>query len=280
MFRCAVRGVALVMFATTLGLVAGQASASPGWINRCPYSHSLMDDPIVFPGQPGASHLHDFFGAKDTDAASTYRSMRRGGTTCQARDTAGYWLPALYENGRRVLPKGGDTREQLYYRDSNLRPGTRVRPFPRGLQLIAGNSHATSLKENPLVGEEIYWGCSDNHPEGKFVTPVNCATGIISLHVGFPNCWDGAHRSMARFPTSVVYPEDGVCPRSNPIPLPRLIARFEYPVGTKTGLIKLSSGPTYTIHGDFWNTWKQHALKVLVSRCLNADRDCGSFPRT
>ena len=29
---------------------------------RCGYSHPLTDDPIVFPGQPGASHFHDFFG--------------------------------------------------------------------------------------------------------------------------------------------------------------------------------------------------------------------------
>ena len=48
-------------------MVAAVASAgSPGWITECPYSHSAPDDPIRFPGQPGASHLHDFFGVTTT----------------------------------------------------------------------------------------------------------------------------------------------------------------------------------------------------------------------
>ena len=56
-------------------IVAVPQAASAG--NRgnfavaCPYSHSLMDDPIVYPGQPGASHMHDFFGNVATDAFST-----------------------------------------------------------------------------------------------------------------------------------------------------------------------------------------------------------------
>ncbi len=33
----------------------------------CPYSHSFKDDPIVFPGQPGASHMHSFFGNTSTE---------------------------------------------------------------------------------------------------------------------------------------------------------------------------------------------------------------------
>jgi uncharacterized protein DUF1996 len=260
-------------------LTSTQASADAGWLNLCPYSHSLKDDPIVFPGQPGASHLHDFFGAKHTDASSTLRSMRQGGTTCEKHDTAGYWVPALYEHGHRVLPTGGGVRQELYYRDDNLRPGTHVTPFPRGIQLISGNSHATSIQDNPELGEELYWGCSDNHPGSKFTSPISCASGAISLHVGFPNCWDGKHLSMAEVPNAVVYPEDGKCPGSHPVALPRLIERFEYPVGTKSDHITLSSGPSYTVHGDFWNTWKQRALKRLVNRCLNHDRDCGTFPR-
>ncbi|MFL5737412.1 MAG: DUF1996 domain-containing protein [Actinomycetota bacterium] len=272
--------IAVSMALLGMSFLPAGASASPGWINRCPYSHSLKDDPVVFPDDVGASHLHDFFGAKDTRATSTYRSMRRGGTTCVPHDTAGYWVPALYEDGHRILAKGGATRQQLYYRDSNLRAGTHVRAYPRGMQLIAGDSHARSIRGNRELGEEIYWGCSDNQPEGKFTQPIDCSTGIMTLHVGFPNCWDGKHLSMARVPGAVVYPEDGMCPASHPIALPRLIARFEYPVGKMTGHIRLSSGPAFTIHGDFWNTWKQHALQELVVRCLNADRDCGSFPRT
>ena len=63
----------------------------------CPFSHSASDDPIVFPGRPGLSHRHDFFGSTVTDADSTARRLRAAGTTtCDlAGDTAAYWAPAL-----------------------------------------------------------------------------------------------------------------------------------------------------------------------------------------
>ena len=48
-----------------------KADAKPGWIVSCTYSHSLPDDPIVAFRQPGGSHLHDFVGARTTDAFST-----------------------------------------------------------------------------------------------------------------------------------------------------------------------------------------------------------------
>src|SRR5919197_133805 len=68
-----------------LGLPAPAAAAGPPgqFVVRCPYSHSLMDDPIVFPGQPGASHMHDFFGNESVNAFSTMASMLAGQTTCR-----------------------------------------------------------------------------------------------------------------------------------------------------------------------------------------------------
>src|SRR3954452_17242164 len=49
----------------------------------CPFSHQAPDDPIVYPGQPGKSHLHTFFGNATTDASSSYDSLRAGATTCR-----------------------------------------------------------------------------------------------------------------------------------------------------------------------------------------------------
>ena len=69
---------------------------------HCGYSHTLKDDPIVYPGQPGASHTHDFFGSTTTNANSTDASMIASGSTCNiAGDTAGYWTPALYDLSRK-----------------------------------------------------------------------------------------------------------------------------------------------------------------------------------
>lgn len=261
-------------------------ASSPGWITICPRTHSAPDDPIVFPHQPGAAHLHEFFGNRSTDANSTYSSMTRARTSCRSRaDTAGYWVPALFEDGRYVSPigrlaDGGRTRSVFYYRADNVSASYRARhpvePFPRNFRLIAGDSHATSIADQPVLGEEIYWGCSDNSTE-KLKRPPSCASGAISLHVGFPNCWNGKVTRRNDSP-NVVYPSSDVCPRKYPRLLPRLIFRIEYPVGTSTGRITLASGPSYTMHGDFWNTWKQPALERLVRSCLRRDVDCGNNP--
>ena len=93
---------------TTLVLLVSLLAAWPGWISpahadattkggfvvTCRYSHTAQDDPIVYPGQPGASHSHDFFGNESTNAGSTYQTMVEGTSNCGVgRDTAGYWIP-------------------------------------------------------------------------------------------------------------------------------------------------------------------------------------------
>jgi len=252
-------------------------AASSGWLLKCGLARSLPDDPIVHPGMRGMSHLHDFFGNTSIDAMSTYQSMRAAGTTCPAGDTAGYWTPALLRNGVKISPAGQGVREQVYFRANNLAAGTHIEPFPPDLRVIAGNSRAKSPSENPKLGREIYWGCSDNSVSGKPVAPpASCPSGIITLHVGFPNCWDGV-LTHANDTPHLRYPSGGKCPPGFGRALPRLILRTEYPVGVSTGMTMLSSGPTFTIHADFWNTWDQAKLQALVDNCLNAGKSCGTF---
>ena len=52
---------------------------------RCDSSHIAPDDPIVHPNMAGMSHLHQFFGNRTTNAASTAQSLRGQATTCSAR---------------------------------------------------------------------------------------------------------------------------------------------------------------------------------------------------
>lgn len=42
------------------------------FLAECPYTHRAPDDPIVFPGLPGASHMHSFFGNDTTHAGLTW----------------------------------------------------------------------------------------------------------------------------------------------------------------------------------------------------------------
>src|SRR5262249_39943002 len=47
----------------------------------CDYSHMKFDDPIVYPGEPGRSHLHAFFGNTEADAFSTADSLANEGNS-------------------------------------------------------------------------------------------------------------------------------------------------------------------------------------------------------
>lgn len=63
------------------------------------------DDPIVYPGQPGRAHWHQFYGWTSIDAFDTYQSLQTeaGYSTCETPDPAGprannhsgYWTSAM-----------------------------------------------------------------------------------------------------------------------------------------------------------------------------------------
>src|SRR5262245_18243987 len=178
---------------------------------NCRFSHASNDDPIVHPGEPGRSHAHTFFGNRSTDAESTPASLRAARTTCRPRaDKAAYWVPTLYQDGREVRPAKG----QFYY---NLRGFDRMRAFPAGLKMIAGDAHA----HHPQRTRVVHWACGGSAGVrlGRSATapstcPVvhkvfraftrTCPTcplvrrnfpariqTFVELHVNFPDCWDG-----------------------------------------------------------------------------------------
>src|SRR5688572_9125133 len=110
------RLVFLIVFTLLLLAIPVAALAAPGWIVSCQYSHGNSDDPIVFPGQVGAAHAHEYAGARTTNANSTPDLMRAGATSCAIPgDRAGYWTPALYKNGVLLHPQGSGTKNVLFY---------------------------------------------------------------------------------------------------------------------------------------------------------------------
>jgi Domain of unknown function (DUF1996) len=171
-------GVALLSLVMTSAAVA-----SDGWLMRSQdsgastYTGSRADDPIVFPGKPRATHMHDFFCNKAITARSTYKQMVVAATSSPSGDTAGYWAPALYKNGVKINPAGRGTRQQIYYRDNNLSSGTKITPFPRGFKMVVGDQRATSLGDanainrasgiGSKIGSEIYWGALRQQLLGK-----------------------------------------------------------------------------------------------------------------
>src|SRR4051812_893588 len=109
----------LVLVAAVLAgpLPSAQAASAGQFSLACSYHHMLPDDPIVFPGQAGMSHSHDFAGAHSTRAASTNASLLSGATTCsRPADHSAYWVPTLYQDGVPVHPR----EFRAYYRSSGF----------------------------------------------------------------------------------------------------------------------------------------------------------------
>lgn len=255
------------------GLVATTASASdrPGEFRAdCLFSHRLMDDPIVRPGLPGAFHSHDFFGNRSTDALSTIATLRRGRSSCEpAADRSAYWVPTLYEADGRVLTA---TAFSAYYTTPNTRP-RRVRPFPRGLKMLAGDMEARAPQTDPLVAA---WTCL-----GARVSPAptigRCPAGSrLEFRLRFPDCWNGRELDSSDHRRHMAYSVAGRCPRSRPVAVPALELRVTYPTRGTAGMA-LASGPSYTAHGDFINAWSPADLNRRVRKCLRAATRCDPY---
>ena len=263
---------ALAVAAAGSWLVVGtspnaDAAAAGLWKIDCGYSHSVPDDPIVYPGKPGASHLHDFFGNVSTNANSTYQSMDGVTSTCANNDRAAYWVPALYQNGKKIKPNGAI----IYYTTSAGDPKKQM-SFPPDMRVVIGNAKATTAAEQQ---GQIEWGCSDNSQIGKTI-PANCTSGNIQVRIKFPPCWDGV-TVKGNAIDHLRYPSRGVCPKGFPHALPAMRFNTSYKVGTTTGKITLSSGSVFSIHADFMNTWDQATLDSLVKKCFHGQANCGHF---
>lgn len=267
------RRIFLALALVALLPVAGQPAAatvdrSAGWIVGCRFSHRSMDDPIVMPGMADMSHSHDFFGNETTDANSTLASLQTGPTTCSlGDDNAAYWAPTLYKNGEAVTPD----KAAIYYRTQV--DGGVVQSFPAGLEMIAGDSHATG----PQPIDIVYYNCHSG-PDQHRARPYNCPGSTIDAHIRFPQCWDGVHLDSPDHKSHLTYATDqhGVrsCPADYPVVLPRLIIRISWPISNAGG-VTLASGEAYTLHADFFNAWNETTLSTLVDRCINAGVNCG-----
>jgi hypothetical protein len=234
----------------------------------CTFAHRAKDDPIVDPGQPGASHSHDFYGNESTNAASTIGSLRGKPTTCaDPDDTASYWAPTLYRGNDPVTAY----RLRAYYRAVPGQDVTTVHAPPLGLIMLAGNHDAISPQPTSMVG----WGCGFT-PRRLVSRPPNDCTDIspLTMQLFFPNCWNGRTLDSADHRSHMAYSVDGVCPPDHPVPITQLQLTIEYPVWGPTGTLRLSSGPTITAHGDFMNSWRESRLYYEVELCIHAKANC------
>jgi len=267
----------------------------------CQAGHLAYDDPIVYPGQPGKSHLHQFFGNTETNAFSSYQSLRTSGNSTCMNDLnrSGYWIPAMFDGkGNVVKPEF----VSIYYkRLPNTSPDCFTQgakgciPIPRGLRYVFGYDLVTNT--TPTGGG--YFNCDG--PVGQCVAghfstiteaAANCAPGCkIGAVINAPDCWDGkrldspGHREhMANFGYGDWgYPK---CPDTHPYVIPTFTLGAWYPVSDDRadtwflssdiipGKPQLKAGESF--HADWFGAWDDNILDGFENGCINDFLNCNT----
>ncbi|MEO3753068.1 DUF1996 domain-containing protein [Streptomyces sp. B6B3] len=238
------------------------------FVAECTFSHQLPDDPIVFPGLAGASHMHSFFGSTVTNAHTNLGDLLASDSTCDpAIDLSSYWVPTLFVNGQAVQPQSAT----FYYLGEGVNDPSRIQPLPQGLKIVAGNAVASGPDQSIARWSCLHAGHVD--PSKDFVT---CPAGTaLESYLDFPQCWNGVDLDSPNHKDHMAYPVNGACPATHPVPVPKLRQVLRYPVNGDPSGFELASGPGYTMHGDFFNAWPVDEMARRVANCINPVIKCG-----
>lgn len=263
---------------------------------ECEFSHFSYDDPIVYPGQPEAAHLHMYFGNTDANAYSTYNSIiNTGASTCNGHELnrTSYWAPAVFDGQGNVLTP---RRALIYYKSFGKQAGTTV-PYPENMQIVAQSTVNVSSND-PNVASfqcENHYGGGDNQKQD---TMPNCIGGtagdggqmLFEMNIKFPQCYSG--KDPDKYIQSLTVPLghwwSGNCPASHPYALPNLEYRIFYDikpgdntsqwfissdVDRATGAKNSSRGAS--VHADWFGGWNKEINAMWVKNCNNKpNTDC------
>jgi len=243
----------------------------------CAYSHFAYDDPIVFPGQSGRSHLHMFFGNTTVNANTTTNSLvNSGGSSCNGFELnrSGYWTPAVLDGkGNAVVPD----QIILYYKTTM--PSQTV-AMPQGLKMVAGNTTSESF----TAGQRLGWSCgaSGTSYNKSNRIPNNCGSDPVNAYIQFPNCWDGRNLDSSDHISHMFFADDNQsCPGSHPVRLPQISILLYFPAGNTSGWYLSSdrsggfnTGPGATLHADWFGGWNDDAMNLWINGCIRASRNC------
>lgn len=245
----------------------------------CKFSHMGFDDPIVYSGDPGRSHLHYFFGNTSTSSASDLTDMSLTGTsTCAGgkANATGYWIPGvIYDcpksstdpcdhsrhgepqipdamNAYYKCPSSGvvsNTGASAYYCSSGGYGGTPARFHPVGFRMITGDPASTHPIAAGDGGIVCYQGGTsvasfDHIPTTAEATAVG-GCDSLNLFPQFPECWDGVNIDSPDHKSHVARANyyQG-CPADHPVLLPWIGLNIHVHVNTADlDYLRLSSDP-------------------------------------
>jgi hypothetical protein len=266
------------------------------------------DDPIMHPGQPGKSHLHQFYGNVSANANSTYSSLRSAGdSTCNwtgngnAANRSAYWMPAMLDGrGNVVRPdfvsiyyKQRPQTDPVVSDPANPRYMGKAIPLPNGLRYIFGWD-PTGINQIKTGG--AWFNCQGPSAKpGHYLTLstalANCPAGNqVGAVIEAPECWDGKrldspdHRSHVAYAT---YGSAGYlkCPSTHPYNIPAFTLGAWYTVdrADDTTLWELSSDHMapgqpkgHTFHADWFGAWDNTIQSIWWNNCINKLLNCSA----
>ena len=184
----------------------------------CNPGQLLRDDPIVYPGQAGKSHLHQFYGNTGANANSTYNSLRTTGqSTCMSPlNRSAYWMPAMLDGaGNAVRP---DLVAIYYKRRPKSDPKCSLTSgdpkaegdcvnLPNGIKFIFGYD----MISGKAPTGHLWFNCQGTGSvPGQYATILrrrpNCPAGAqLGAIIEAPNCWDGKNLDSANHRDHVAY---------------------------------------------------------------------------
>lgn len=180
-------------------------------------------------------------------------------------------MPTLYSDDKPVEPTG----TTFYYLGEGIKDElmAQTRPLPLGLRIVAGNAKATQ----PDAGSNARWSCLHAGEVGSSKNFVNCPAGkMLESYLDFPHCWNGEDLDSPDHKSHMSYPVNGACPASHPVIVPKLRQVLRYPVSGDPAKFRLSSGPGFTMHGDFFNAWPEAEMERRVRDCIRPIVKCGA----
>ena len=265
---------------------------------ECEFSHFSYDDPIVYPGQPEAAHLHMNFGNTNTNAYSTYNTIiNSGGSTCNGAELnrTAYWAPAVFDGeGNVLVPR----RILIYYKSFGKAAGTTI-PYPENMQIVAQstvNVNGSKIDSNVASFQcENHYGGGDNQKQNSI---PNCIGGtaadggqmLFEMNIKFPQCYSG--KDPDKYIQSLTVPLNhwwsGNCPSTHPYALPNLEFRIFYDIkpGANTSKwfiasdVDRASGVANpvrgsSVHADWFGGWNKEINATWVKNCNNKpNTDC------
>ncbi|MFT6732443.1 MAG: hypothetical protein ACJAS9_000623 [Polaribacter sp.] len=253
---------------------------------NCDFANSSYNDPIVFPGEEGAAHLHRFYGNTLVDHNTTDESLfTTGESTCQGNvlNLSAYWMPSVLapsfdpQTGQRLLDASGqpawkavsgitgdaDESHELFYYVAAVSDLESIQPIPLGMRIIAGSHMGQPGQEqNTSI---VRWHCQSwdaaDNDEVLLYTPgiPSCEAGdMVRQDIIFPSCWDGVNLDSANHKSHMAYPEtiapgETVCPASHPVALVRPSYHFGYRVSADVYDPETLSSANWKLASDMYD---------------------------